>query len=1664
MDSKKLSALKGGNVNKIIDVVDILSRTMIQGEFDYEDIHDADEKEKLFVDIIQDLYDICKRHGNHKLNLRIGNLLGRILTSDQMVLTPEHISTCLKSLIHVYLNLRNSVEYESMKVLFILSVSNIFRRLPWVTKEDQQYDILYRQAEFVLSLLYDLSLSGLPRDENGLPDFSTRLSLEAFCLRELALSSFKDLVQANYQTFFLVPELLEVLKGSLMFILFMNLFTHEEKLTELCCGIFDDCMTNLRAPLHKELGIILTHFFIPLSINVLLPVNSRKILLSQINKLFENPVVFMDIFFNFDACVGQENLLEIIIDAYLKIIELEDGPNYEPIIRQLSLQGIFACLKAMRYWNENGGTRVLAYEEKLQNIGIRTVVSDNGENLYSEKKKLNGNFEALIMFNKGKGMDAVNLLVQTGSLDLSKEDIHNFLFNQKKLGIEELENLCERVATAMYEWISTRIGILSKTVIGELIGKFKPFNEALLRVFTDAQDFTEMKVMDAFRKFTLTFKMPQEGPQVDKICFVFADKYKRDHQLAMSSECLHGVIYWTLMANASLHNPTVKTKATTEFFKEGYYSQADEDERIWVSEEFLEEIFEDISREAFAVLDDDIHVSKQLYNQQNESGLDFEIFYREMTTFQHRGIDGFLQYRSDVSGYVGSLLYELFLKGRTNLVTLKNISTEGQWIIPVDKSLVTIPVARLLSKCTGAVLNVISDEPLNTNVTNALLSTNDLFMLCYSFGKVKVAERIFATLSETSKLRIGDLPSVFTHRNVVIIQNLLKFSCDFAVYLSHDSWTKVLVVISELERLLPFAGIGAHSEPLTEVQRTENRIAALIAEFIKESSYQKVFAVGLTLPIHSALQLASAIAFISREELAEQDRQQKKARNNQIKPRLFLLQSLVEMFHHILDHLKNDEQNEILELWKIVSQHFSEVALSKDVTTSLLSVSNLKIVVRSVLDHTDKSFLDNLLFDPFVYIVERSKESLTVGQILDLLHELTQFYAENFGKSWKTMFDVCASCVHAEQEVAEQAFGLLESFVENETVLKSIAKSNVDFESLTAAIAIFCPVPIELMRRRSLELLTKLFFAGRNLKDETNKVEDDISLVNDNNETSVDPTFDIGPGMSSVGMSNDNIGPSFDCVFGAAPGMSSVSMNDDDVEPCIGPSVGGMSGVFGCGSESLSPYKQKSISKTAFERITLAVFGEMCGLLKNNALDNPSRVCVLSRAEQIVSEHGTEFTENIWTPLLVSLLEIFDIYKEQEFSAIDGEMFGDFFNFIIDTMKLHSEPIFDIIYEIFEIFETIAKQHQSTALLSSSLEYLAKLIPIVFEVYPEEHDTLCNIIGTTLSRILSVSFPTQLVEATLPPPNEPIPLVTNNDEKVEKQTTKFEIDFDDPNMDPRLISQQMGLTGISSGNIAPSKVSSAFEMNLEEQYEPLDINKIVHQMHCIGLIMDFVYKILVNTSYSSDGNSEHAIIVGVPSPSKLFEQLSLQILQRIFSTLQKIHKQCVKFNNNMQRRERLMELGEMLLIQPTSPGSHALPSLNNQEVLAARISIIGYYLCCERKELNEMEQEITYFTYTNLISDCLKHFLSSKKRYTTSSSNRRLSMIRSENYAYHHTVQSIMKQIYEMDIDSELFKMVIQHNYEKLVRIAFNSFDVEHIEKIFLEKLPKLVNLKFEEF
>ncbi|TXT13291.1 hypothetical protein VHUM_00658 [Vanrija humicola] len=867
-----------------------------------------------------------------------------------------------------------------------------------------------------------------------------------------------------------------------------NAVSSVNQVFEISTEIFWCVLKSMRAPLKKEIEVLLNEIFLPILEMRHSTLRQKSLILGVFIRLCHEPQALVEIYLNYDCDRNApENIYEKLMNIVSKIGQTHfappskeeliagsskqqsssHGPSIPPSLstialgsneppqyaglspeiklRRQSLECLVAALQSLAAWSSSaqppqrqatGGDGSARPSEDIE----RPLSTGSQLDLHAPSPGREVN-SGVATPAEGAEDDVAKLETAKQRKTMLLDGIKKFNFKPKR-GIEYLlQNgfIRSRTPEDIARFLLQN-DALSKAMIGEYLGEGEEENKAIMHAFVDELDFTNLRFVEALRMFLQTFRLPGEAQKIDRFMLKFAERYRHQNPTGVFANADTGYIlaFSVIMLNTDQHNKNLKQKRMTvqDFIKNNRGINDGQD----LPEEYLTEIFTEIQENEIILKDEHDaaaingpgglasvgrDLQREAFLAQSESMYNkTEAQLKSMARQQRRG-----------NGATGS---QFFTASRTEHV---RFMFEVAWM------------------------------PFLAGLSAQLQETDDMDVVELCLDGLRAAIRIGCIFDmELERNAFVTTLAKFTYlsnlaemkpKNMEAIKALLDIAVTDGNNLK-SSWKEVLTCVSQLERMqlissgleVPDIGRRASTSSRKSTNSKKDVRRRQPAEGLAEESRSsqvtvaadKVFSLSQNLSGAAIVDFVQALSEVSWDEI------QSSGSSNH--PRMFSLQKLVEISYYNMGRIRLEWSN----IWLILGEHFNQVCCHNNPNVSFFALDALRQLAMNFLQKEElahfrfqKDFLR-----PFEYTIVHNMNSDAREMVLQCLQQMIQTRVQNLRSGWQTMFAVfsAASRVLTER-VASYAFDLV-SLIYREHF--SLVVRFGSFADLTQCLTDFCKV------------------------------------------------------------------------------------------------------------------------------------------------------------------------------------------------------------------------------------------------------------------------------------------------------------------------------------------------------------------------------------------------------------------------------------------------------------------------------------------------------------------------------------------------------------------------------------------------------------------------------
>lgn len=919
-------------------------------------------------------------------------------------------------------------------------------------------ELFVKDAFLVFRALCKLSMKSLVTDsEIDLRSHAMRSKLLSLHLVLTILKSHADMFTNTGIT---IPSnstgehtpFLQATKQYLCQALSRNAVSPVNQVFELSTEIFWCVLQNMRAPLKKEIEVLLNEIFIPILEMRHSTIRQKSLILGIFIRLCHDPQALVEIYLNYDCDrSAPENIYEKLMNIVSKIGQTHfappskeemqagsskqasgsSGPAIPPSLstlalgqdaahyaglspeiklRRQSLECLVAALKSLAAWSSSKDRSSDDPSAPRQSEDMDRPRSTVHNELSTptppreSRASISDFASGAVTPEVGDDDDVSKLENEKQRKTMLLEGVKKFNFKPKR-GIEFLVQngfIRDKSPKNIARFLLSNEH-LSKLMIGEYLGEGDEDNVATMHAFVDMLDFTGLRFTEALRMYLQTFRLPGEAQKIDRFMLKFAERYMHQNPTEFANaDTAYILAFSVIMLNTDQHNKNLKQKRMTaaDFIKNnrGINDGAD------LSEELLTEIFNEI--------------------QSNE------IKMKDEVEAVGAGPGGLASVGRD-------LQREAFLAQSETMASkteglLRNMARAQRSRGKADHFYAASRIEHVRYMFEVAWM------PFLAGISAQLQETDDMDVVEMCLDGLRAAVRIVtlfdmelernAFVSTLAKFTYLNNLAEMKPKNMEAIKTLLEIAISDGNNLK-GSWKEVLTCVSQLERMqLISSGMDVPDLNRTVSRQSTSSKAsskrrAPATDLAEESrstqvtvAADKVFSLSRNLSGSAIVDFVKALSEVSWEEI--------QSTGGSNRPRMFSLQKLVEISYYNMDRIRLEWSS----IWHILGEHFNQVCCHNNPNVSFFALDALRQLAMNFLQKEELShfrFQKDFL-RPFEYTIVHNMNSDAREMVLQCLQQMIQARVQNLRSGWRTMFGVfsAASKVLTER-VANYAFELV---------------------------------------------------------------------------------------------------------------------------------------------------------------------------------------------------------------------------------------------------------------------------------------------------------------------------------------------------------------------------------------------------------------------------------------------------------------------------------------------------------------------------------------------------------------------------------------------------------------------------------------------------------------
>lgn len=883
-------------------------------------------------------------------------------------------------------------------------------------------------------------------------------------------------------------RLIDSVKPYLLSSLIKNAASPLAPVFESSLEIFWLIISNLRPDFKREIPVFWDEIYFPVAEMKTSTPHQKRYLLSIIERLCNDSRCIIEFYLNYDCNAGMSNICEQILDylTRLSLTRVEVTPiqkaNFrenrrkgisvydisrssnlvsstmsskppEPEIYHLfpleyamkmtSISCIVGFLRSIHSWAQKG---VRAPVPLARNSSNNSLIRSRSANFDSSTSIL----EAKNSIAASESASEIDNPEQFESLKQRKKALLEGIkrFNQKpKKGVPFLiENgFIPSDAPADIAKFLLETDGLDKATIGDYLGEGDAANIAIMHAFVDEMDFKNTPFVDALRRFLQSFRLPGEAQKIDRFMMKFAERYVSGNpNVFANADAGYVLAYSVVMLNTDLHSPQIKNRMTLDSFVRNNSKINDGED---LNFEFLKGIYDEIgsneiklqSEQHAALIAGDVNVN-------NNASLSF---------FGGRDVnlEAYLHASKEMSSKTEKLL-NLGKKGRRESV-LDTTYFVASNILHV-KSIFDTMWMSILAGLTPPFKEYDEEDVTKLCLEGIKLSIRISCMFDIDDARVAFIGALvqFQNLNNYAEMK---------PKNVEAIYIMLEIAIADGNYLKSETWTQILISISQLSRLQLIAqGIDqgqipdvntarlvnrdslessstastgyflfSPATPTTQSQAAANKyhnqhLSPEVAELITKTEFEvaidRIYSNSVNLSGDSIVEFVTALSKVAADEI-ESSGQSKN-------PRMFSLQKTVDVCYYNMTRVRFEWAH----LWSILGTSFTNAGCHLNEAIAIFALDSLKQMSDRFLEIDELAHFkfQREFLKPFRYVMEHSASLDVKDWVLECINVTVLAKAKLIKSGWKTIFEVLSAAANENKEsLVKKSFKVAEEINKN---------------------------------------------------------------------------------------------------------------------------------------------------------------------------------------------------------------------------------------------------------------------------------------------------------------------------------------------------------------------------------------------------------------------------------------------------------------------------------------------------------------------------------------------------------------------------------------------------------------------------------------------------------
>jgi len=807
-------------------------------------------------------------------------------------------------------------------------------------------------------------------------------------------------------------------------------------------------------------------------------VGQKEAVITFLGRICRDPETLIDLFIEYDCDLKSNDIFERMANDLSKIAQGTSSPHtWESPTQEIALKtSALDCLVSIL----SSLSSLCKEEEELQSTNTNGEEAHSTHSTPSVSPGPTSFSPSTPMRNSSSSPGSLTpSLSTTPSLDpqdaenlqlLRKQKQHKMILEEgrarfsadpkKSLEFFEANHLLVNTPEGIAKFFHETDG-LDKNALGEFIGGSKPLNKQVLKEYVHMCNFSGKEIDEALRQFLAQFRLPGEGPVIDRFMEHFGARFFEDNPDSRfpDADAVYKIAFGIMMLATDLHNPNVKSKLT----EADWLRMINTYLKMNMEEDYLLQIYKRVGAQRFE-LNNNLQPGKtniaDLLNPKQRQ----MVFMKETTQWvdasmkklqeasssgspeneKRKGVSGIAAILQSVSPSTRNIecarqMFELVWAASLASCSLLLESSDDPRVLELCQLGFRrgIHIACFFSHPRLKTQTALGEEHLLVIQRSAFVTTLAKFTNVNSLREMKQKHlQSVRTMVQVAQEEGNDLGDSWTHilRCTSLLQrlNLLATPAQNMPEETHTSATmspsssQAKRIPFHLKAALPLISAFKFSQsdillPSSHQQSFEAQNSKLVLADFDNSLIDKLFTDTDKLSNSAILDFVKSLCEVARGEIVES------ASTAVHGYRTFSLQKLVEVAHFNMDRMRLVWS----EIWGYLCQIFTEAGCHTNHSVSMFAIDSLRQLAFKFLEKDELANFNfqKEFFRPFEFIVAARTSADSCEMVIQCLLKMIQTRSNNIKSGWKSIFTILSMTADDQESLQSLSFEVLSETV-----------------------------------------------------------------------------------------------------------------------------------------------------------------------------------------------------------------------------------------------------------------------------------------------------------------------------------------------------------------------------------------------------------------------------------------------------------------------------------------------------------------------------------------------------------------------------------------------------------------------------------------------------------